>query len=262
MAENLPPLEAECFFIAPIGAEGSQERNRSDGVFEFIVGRAAQELGLTAIRGDRIASPGQINLQIIEHVLNARAAVADLTGLNANVFYELAIRHTARLPVVLIAENDCELPFDIAQMRTIFFDHTNLKSADMCRHEIVSHLRAALNDGAVDSPIATSVDVKSLQSGTAIERNVAELVTAVDDLTRMQKDTLRLLDRISLQQTSNPDLMRHLDSATRDIIFGLGKESRDSEFVDKFTAMRERLRRRSESEGPDTSRLTVPPNDL
>lgn len=117
---SLPGLEQECFFIAPIGPDGSEERNRSDGVLEFIVARAASELGLQAVRADQLAEPGQITLQVIEHVLGAKAAVADLTGRNPNVYYELAIRHTAKLPTVLICEQGEELPFDIAQMRTIF----------------------------------------------------------------------------------------------------------------------------------------------
>jgi hypothetical protein len=98
MPGEIPALEKECFFIAPIGKEGSPERNRSDGVLDFIVARAAQELELTAVRADQMGEPGQITLQVINHILGARAAVADLTGLNPNVFYELAVRHTARLP--------------------------------------------------------------------------------------------------------------------------------------------------------------------
>src|SRR5579862_3121533 len=116
MAEELPGLEEECFFIAPIGEEGTDERNRSDGILEFIIQEAAEELDMVAVRADRIARPGQITLQVLDHVLGARAAVADLTGRNPNVFYELAVRHTARQPVVLIADKDEKLPFDIAQM--------------------------------------------------------------------------------------------------------------------------------------------------
>lgn len=179
-------FDNECFFIAPIGADGSPERKRSDGVLEFIVARAADELGLTAVRADQIAEPGQITLQVIDHVLGAKGAVVDLTGLNPNVFYELAVRHTARLPVALIAEKDCKLPFDIAQMRTIFFDHTDLASADSCRREIVNHLGEAI-DGAVDSPIATSVDVRAMQAGSVVERSLAEVVTTLEDLGRGQR---------------------------------------------------------------------------
>jgi hypothetical protein len=189
MASPLPELEKECFFIGPIGAEGSEERARSDGVLDFIVSKAAAELELTAVRADRLADPGQITLQVIDHVTGARAAVADLTGRNPNVFYELAIRHTARLPVVLIAEQGEQLPFDIAQMRVIFFNHRDLRSADQCRALMVAQLRQAF-DGAVDSPIAASVDLKNLQAGSAVERQIAELVETVDtmatDLSRVR----------------------------------------------------------------------------
>jgi len=208
----LPTLETECFFIAPIGSDGSPERRRSDGVLEFIVDRAAEEIGLSAVRADQISEPGQITLQVIDHVLGARAAVADLTGLNPNVFYELAIRHTARLPVALIAEKGCDLPFDMAQMRTIFFDHTDLRSADACRKEIVAQLREALDRGAVDSPITTSVDVRALQSGSVVERNVAELVTTVEEVAKTQRAMAATIERGSRTGTVSPQALRDLET--------------------------------------------------
>ena len=175
--------------------EGSPERKRSDGVLNFIVSAAAAEVGLTAVRADKIAEPGQITLQVIAHVLGAKAAVVDLSGLNPNVFYEMAIRHTARLPVALIADKGCALPFDIAQMRTIFFDHTDLESANECKKAIASQLKEALS-GAVDSPIATTVDVGALQSGSVVERNVADLVTTVGEMAKDQRATLDRMERL------------------------------------------------------------------
>lgn len=183
----------ECFFIAPIGADDSEIRKRSDGVMTFIVQKAAEQFNLTAVRADKISSPGQINLQVIEHVLGARAAVADLTGLNPNVFYEMAVRHTAKLPLVIIAEKGTDLPFDIAQMRTIFFDHTDLGDADRCRAAIVDQLNEALNNGVVDSPISTAVDLSLLSAGGAADRSIAELVTTVESLASAQR---MLADRV------------------------------------------------------------------
>ena len=180
------------------------ERNRSDGVLEFIVARAAGELDLQAVRADQLAEPGQITLQVIEHVLGAKAGVADLTGRNPNVYYELAIRHTAKLPTVLICEQGEDLPFDIAQMRTIFFRHTDLRSADDCRTEIVRQLREAL-EGAVDSPVAASVDLQRLQAGNTVERNVAELVTGVADLHRAMQD-IEVVVRSALEREALGDL--------------------------------------------------------
>lgn len=193
---GLPEMDKECFFIAPIGSENSDTRDRSDGVLEFIVQKAAQELGLTAVRGDQIAEPGQINLQVLDHILRAKAAVADLTGLNPNVFYELAVRHTAKLPVVLIADKECDIPFDIAQMRIIPFDHTNLKSADSCRAQIVTHLQQVLASGNSESPISTTLDVLSMQVGSPVERSVAEIVTSVEEVARTQRELLMRMDYV------------------------------------------------------------------
>lgn len=79
---------------------------------------AASAVGLTVVRADAIDDPGQITLQIIDHLVYAKAAVADLTGHNPNVSYELAIRHVARLPTVRGGKVRA-LPFDTAQMQTI-----------------------------------------------------------------------------------------------------------------------------------------------
>ncbi|MFE5139083.1 hypothetical protein ACFRDV_15655 [Streptomyces fagopyri] len=206
---SLPDMENECFFIAPIGSENSDIRNRSDGVLEFIVQRAAHELGLTAVRGDQIAEPGQINLQVLDHILRAKVAVADLTGLNPNVFYELAVRHTAKLPVVLIADKACDIPFDIAQMRVISFDHTNLKSADSCRAQIVTHLQQVLASGNSESPISTTLDVLSMQVGSPVERSVAEIVTSVEEVARTQREMLMRIDYMADRSRGS----RHDESA-------------------------------------------------
>lgn len=229
---SLPTLEQECFFIAPIGQDGSEERHRSDGVLRFIVARAAQELGLQAVRADQLAEPGQITAQVIQHVLGAKAAIADLTGRNPNVYYELAIRHTAKLPTVLICEQGEELPFDIAQMRTIFFSHTDLHSADYCRTEIVRHVREALN-GAVDSPVAASVDLQRLQAGNTMERSIAELVTGVTDLQKAMHD-IGVVVRSALGREGSRDLryatkLRSELEHRLDALMHLAQERKDTE---------------------------------
>jgi hypothetical protein len=195
-----PSLEKECFFIAPIGDDDSETRHRSDGVLAAIVEPAAAEVGLTAIRADGLAKPGQITAQIIEHVLGAKAAVADLTGKNANVLYELAIRHTANLPVVLIAEDGEVLPFDTAQMRTIFFSPTDLGSAATCKKRLVVQLREGLA-GNFDSPVAAAVDLRALRSsGDAVQRSLADLLNVVGEMSAELKEARRDIRRSVVQR--------------------------------------------------------------
>lgn len=176
MSSATSKFEGECFFISPIGEEGSTTRRRSDPVHKHIVSPAAREVGLKAVRADELAAPGRITNQIIDHLLHARSAVADLTGRNANVFYELGVRHMANLPVALIvAHDEPALPFDLAQMRVVRYDHTSLDSAEQCRKALVDHLRAGL-DGAVDSPIS---DFDRPPSGYRFEQWLSEMVNDV-----------------------------------------------------------------------------------
>lgn len=219
-SSSSPDLDRECFFIAPIGPDGSEIRDRSDGVMNYVVSPAAEKLGLVTIRADKIARPGRITRQVIDHVVGAKAAVVDLTGANPNVYYEMAVRHTARLPTVLIAEADEELPFDIAQMRTIFFDHTSLKSAADCRDQITEHLGAALG-GEVDSPLAASVTINRLEQGTSQEQVLAQLIDGITEIrVRMAEFEKRLAGGLNpfledlFTTLSIDDLRRIADRAT------------------------------------------------
>lgn len=73
---SVPAFEDECFLISPIGDDDSDARRRADGVREYIVKPAVAELGLSTVRADDIAQPGQITLQVIEHVLEAKCTRA------------------------------------------------------------------------------------------------------------------------------------------------------------------------------------------
>ncbi|SRR6266404_2023442 len=71
---------------------------------------------------DQITTPGPITAQIIRQLLDAPLVIADLSGTNPNVMYELAIRHSSGKPVIQISTNISEIPFDVAGLRTIGVD--------------------------------------------------------------------------------------------------------------------------------------------
>lgn len=198
MPDTLPDFEHECFFIAPISADDSDIRKRSNGVRDFVIAPAVESLDLKVVRADDLMKPGQITLQVIEHVLSAKAVVADLTGRNPNVYYELAVRHTARLPVVLIIEEEDfeNLPFDIQQMRIIKLNHKDLASAASAKDQIEAHLEEAIA-GEVDSPIATALNLQALESGTSVEKVLADLVVQVQELGGAVRQVQNDLDRVT-----------------------------------------------------------------
>jgi hypothetical protein len=152
-------FETTCFYITAIGSPESEQRKHSNLFLENIVEPAIKTLGLTVIRADQIDKPGVITRQIIECILRSRLVIADLSFSNANVYYELAIRHAARLPAVQIIRHGEPIPFDINQMRTIIIDnrdiYTLLPNVELYRSDVASQARRALEAGAeVDTPIS------------------------------------------------------------------------------------------------------------
>ncbi|MFJ7284663.1 hypothetical protein [Pseudomonas sp. NPDC099000] len=87
-----------------------------------VVVEAANALGLEVQRGDEKASGGDIFNQILKAIVSARVVVANITGRNPNVFYELGIAHALNKPVILICEQGNDVPFDLQSKRIVFFD--------------------------------------------------------------------------------------------------------------------------------------------
>jgi len=161
-------VEKICFFIAPVGETDSEIRKRSDQVLKHIIEPVAHECGYKPLRADQISEPGYITPQIMEYIFESPLVIADLTGGNPNVFYELAVRHVAKKPFVQIINKGEKIPFDIAQMRTIQIDVHNLDTIEEGKKEI-------------QSPLSTIIDINILQPSQHV---LADLIKSMEERTR------------------------------------------------------------------------------
>lgn len=160
VSSQAPPggdYERTCFYVTPIGEEGSEPRKHADVWLGHLVEPAvdALDMGLRVVRADHIDNPGLITAQVIQHLLRARLVIADLSFYNPNVFYELAIRHATGKPTVLLCRTQDELPFDISDVRTIRIDMTDIHAfvtqMETWRAELTNMARRALEDAAGSS---------------------------------------------------------------------------------------------------------------
>ena len=89
-----------------------------DVVYQEVIAPAIKETGLEPLRADEEMAGGIIHKPMFERLILCEYAVADLTTANANVFYELGIRHAVRpwCTVLLFAEGGGQLPFDVVSL--------------------------------------------------------------------------------------------------------------------------------------------------
>ena len=218
-----------CFVIAPIGKEGSDVRVRSDQVLKHIVNPAASECGYATVRADQISEPGLITSQVIQHVVDDPLVIADLTGWNPNVFYELSLRHALKKAVVQIIQSSETIPFDIAASRTIHVDHHDLDSVAKAKEEIVRQIKAVeKNPADVDTPISQAIELQFMrQSGNPLEKSNAEILTMLSDI-RSTLGDLRPIMLSDIQKSfvdlrEDPRRMRIHPGMVEDLMMLLGE---------------------------------------
>ncbi|MGE3975407.1 MAG: hypothetical protein AB7F59_12860, partial [Bdellovibrionales bacterium] len=95
-----------CFVLMPFG-------EYHDMYFNELYSPAIKDAGLDAERADGIFTTGTVMEQIWDRIKKASVLVAELTGKNPNVFYELGLAHSHGNPVILIAGSLDDVPFDL-----------------------------------------------------------------------------------------------------------------------------------------------------
>lgn len=96
------------------------------GYYSSVYEPAIKKAGITPMRADAdIFGTGKIIDQIWSGINNARVLVAELTGRNPNVLYELGLAHALKKPVVLVSSNEEDVPFDVRHVRVIYYEMTD-----------------------------------------------------------------------------------------------------------------------------------------
>jgi hypothetical protein len=106
--------EPTCFIVMPFGLA------ESDAVHQ-VLRQACQQAGLRPLRGDDLFTPSDILDDIWRGITGAHCVIADITGRNPNVMYELGMAHTLAKPVLILSRRADDIPIDLATRRVIVY---------------------------------------------------------------------------------------------------------------------------------------------
>jgi hypothetical protein len=128
-----------CFVVMPFGSDDLTV------VYEDFVHPTIEDCGLICERGDDLFGSNVVMDDIQRSIEGARLIVADLTGRNANVFYEVGIAHALQKPVLLPAQSMGEVPFDLRHRRVLVYEYTPRGCRKLETH-LAQSIKAMLND--------------------------------------------------------------------------------------------------------------------
>lgn len=167
-------LKPLCFVLMPFGRKNDEAGRLIDfdAVYQELIIPAVIAAGMEVIRADEEQAGGIIHKPMFERLLLCEYAVADLTTANANVFYELGIRHaTRRWSTIPIFAEGSRLPFDVSFIRAVPYKLTadGKPANNKTDAEILSKKLIDAKDPLTDSPLY-SFDLISNQPDIAREK--------------------------------------------------------------------------------------------
>jgi O-acetyl-ADP-ribose deacetylase (regulator of RNase III) len=192
-----------CFVIMPYGlkTDADGEEVDFDEIFEYVIKSAVEGLsGFSCVRCDNIDAPGWVHDQMVRHIFEDRVAIVDTSTLNANVFYELGVRHALKRGItVLIHRAGTSWPFNIAGLKSIKYT-TGPRGVDEAKEKIRAFITNALKQpDQTDSLIYSVLPDLRVERGRGSQR-----------LTRVQ--------RFEYPLNSRPDCVLGLVSGDRENI--------------------------------------------
>src|SRR5688500_16995788 len=117
-----PEVRPHAFVIMPFGKKKGADGSMYDfnAIYNGLIKPALEMAGFEPFRADEETSSGDILTDMFQELLLADLCIADMSIDNANVFYELGIRHAFRKRgVVHIQAGRAYMPFDVFNVRTM-----------------------------------------------------------------------------------------------------------------------------------------------
>jgi hypothetical protein len=131
------PAEAApetCFTVMPFGGW-------FDDYYESIYKPAIERAGLRACRADDLYRPSTIVTDIWTYTKSAKLILADLSGKNPNVFYELGLAHALAKPAILVTESMDDVPFDLRALRVLQYDKNQPRWGEQLQEKITASIK-------------------------------------------------------------------------------------------------------------------------
>jgi hypothetical protein len=177
-------MENKIFFVMmPFGGD-------FEDYYKEIYHSAIEECDLLPRRADSIYRPSPILHDIWSFVNDSALVIADITGRNPNVMYELGLAHAIAKPAIIISNNIEDVPFDLRALRILLYNTNKPNWATELKKAIVNSIKEIINSPS-DAVLPTFLNVTSSKQ---------------EEVSEVKKDLIEIkqyLYRLNLEDTGD-----------------------------------------------------------
>ncbi|MBI2286795.1 MAG: hypothetical protein HYU79_05045 [Nitrosomonadales bacterium] len=182
-----------CFTIMPFGGW-------FDDYYESIYCPAIESAGLKPCRADDLYRPSTIVTDIWSYTQTSKLVLADLSGKNPNVFYELGLAHALAKPAILVTEAIDDVPFDLRALRVLEYNKNQPRWGEILQEKITNAIKEVLQaplQAVLPAFLSVRHDVKP-KAISEQEKMLLEMRSEMD-LLRREVSRTRMLHSRSLE---------------------------------------------------------------
>lgn len=191
----------KCFVVCPIGEEGTEIRSNSDKLFRHIIEPVCEACDFNPIRVDRLNDANSITQTIIDHLETSELVIADISGHNPNVFYEMGYRSRNKKPMIHLKKRGELLPFDITTIRALEYDLTDLDSVEEIKNRLKKTIESFTFTKSDDETFQENIKDDSTATMMPILYQILDIVTGIkNEVGKISTDTIGTIIR-SMQPT-------------------------------------------------------------
>lgn len=172
-----PSQKRTIFVIMPFSSSKTCTETQWTETFELVFAPSFKRCGYNCVRAE--ISTGSLIKSIVTELRNAWIVLADLTDSNANVFYELGVRHSLSRRTILVARDSADIPSDLRGYWWLLYG-TQPRQVEKFRNDIKQIVEEIEKQPErSDSPISDFLDAEMLSVSSFITRENSKKLSAL-----------------------------------------------------------------------------------
>jgi len=205
-----------CFVIMPFG---KKEGIDFDKVYENILKPAIEKAEMIPLREDEEISGGIIHKTMIEKIIFSDFVIVDISIENANVFYELGIRHMAsKNNTLLVSSKDIEL-FDIKPVRYYKYSLENEEESEKLAERLKEMIQKQINCSPIYDFFNFEINKEKYKKDIELFKERTKIINEIETqlfIAKAKKD-IRLLKELEKDVLTDSNLSKTLYIIYRDL---------------------------------------------